>query len=86
MYEIQQQQVKAHQLTRTWYIPTPMFLGSILISSANGSCNLRAMDTIDNKTQKQHAYYKLCTNIEICKHSTFQATLAFSHLYDRRRT
>lgn len=28
-----------------WYWPTPMALGSILTSSARGSCNLLAMET-----------------------------------------
>ena len=28
-----------------WYCPTPMDLGSILMSSESGSCNLRAMET-----------------------------------------
>ena len=31
--------------TSCWYWPTPMALGSILTSSANGSCRRRAMET-----------------------------------------
>ncbi len=31
--------------TSCWYWPTPMDLGSILTSSASGSCSRRAMDT-----------------------------------------
>ena len=32
-------------LTSCWYWPTPMDFGSILTSSASGSCSRRAMDT-----------------------------------------
>jgi hypothetical protein len=32
-------------LTSCWYWPTPMDLGSILTSSASGSCRRRAMET-----------------------------------------
>ena len=32
-------------LTSCWYCPTPIALGSILTSSARGSCSRRAMDT-----------------------------------------
>jgi len=38
------------------------------------------MDTIDNKEQQHHAYYKLTTNIQISKRST----LTFSDLHDLR--
>ena len=31
--------------TSCWYWPTPMLLGSILTSSASGSCSRRAMET-----------------------------------------
>ena len=32
-------------LTSCWYWPTPMLFGSILTSSASGSCSRRAIDT-----------------------------------------
>src|ERR1700737_1630325 len=35
--------------TSCWYWPTPIDLGSILTSSASGSCNRRAIDTAPRK-------------------------------------